>query len=206
MLFLVKFFRMKKIALVIVWILFIAQLQGQDKKVLILIDIQDFYFPGGAMPLHEPEVAAKWASEALDLFRKNGWPVVHIQHAYGPSGTIHALVSPLEGEVVITKKEVNAFSNTHLLEVLRSLDASELVFAGMQTHMCLEAAVRAAKDFGFKCVVLADACATRELTFDSIVVPASHVHGSTLATLNRTYARVVSTAVWKEEVAINNRR
>lgn len=175
------------------------QLVGQDRKVLILIDIQEFYFPGGAQPLHEPEEAAKRAARALALFREFGWPVVHIQHEFGPGGAIHHLVAPLEGEVVITKNEVNAFSGTNLLEVLQELKPSELVFSGMQTHMCLEAAVRAAKDYGFRCTVLADACATKNLKYDGIEVPAAQVHASTLATLNRTYARVINTGDWVEE-------
>ncbi|HMM10492.1 MAG TPA: cysteine hydrolase family protein [Bacteroidales bacterium] len=170
------------------------QLFGQEQKLLILIDIQEFYFPGGAQPLHEPEAAAEKAAQALSLFREQGWPVVHIQHEFGPGGHIHPLVAPVQDEIVITKKEVNAFAGTNLLEVLHSLGATELYFAGMQTHMCLEAAVRAAKDLGFSCTVLADACTTRKLQFDGVEVSAIQVHASTLATLNRTYARVIRTA------------
>lgn len=190
---------MRKITLMLMAALIALQLAGQERKVLVLIDIQEFYFPGGAQPLHEPEEAAKHAAQALSLFRELGWPVVHVQHEFGPGGAIHTLVAPLEGEVVITKKEVNAFSGTNLLGVLQELKPSELVFAGMQTHMCLEAAVRAAKDYGFRCTVLADACATRNLKYDGIEVPAAQVHASTLATLNRTYARVMKTAAWVEE-------
>lgn len=177
------------------------QLASQERKVLILIDIQEFYFSGGAQPLHEPEEAAKNAAQALALFREHSWPVVHVQHEFGPGGAIHSLVAPVEGEMVITKKEVNAFSGTTLLEVLQILKPVEIVFAGMQTHMCLEAAVRAAKDYGFKCTVLADACATRNLKHDGIEVPAAHVHASTLATLNRTYARVIKTSEWVKEMS-----
>jgi len=63
----------------------------------------------------------------------------------------------------------------------------------MQTHMCLEAATRAAADLGFECVVIGDACATRDLEFGDHTVAAADVHASTLATLDRTYAKVVDT-------------
>jgi len=35
----------------------------------------------------------------------------------------------------------------------------------MQTQMCVEAAIRAGHDFGFECVVVQDACATRDVKF-----------------------------------------
>jgi len=194
-----NFFEMRRIVIVIIWSCFALQLFGQDAKVLLLIDVQEFYFPGGALPLHQPVEAATRASEVLARFRDQGWAVVHVRHDFEPGGAIHALVAPIEGEVVITKKEVNAFVGTRLLEELKSLGAKELVLAGMQTHMCLEAAVRAAKDLGFRCTVIADACASRDLSFDGIAIPAAHVHASTLATLSRNYARVVKTAEWLME-------
>jgi nicotinamidase-related amidase len=66
------------------------------------------------------------------------------------------------------------------------------VIVGMQTHMCLEAATRAAADMGYEVTVVGDACATRDLEFDGKTVPASEVHTSTLATLDGTYAHVIS--------------
>lgn len=61
----------------------------------------------------------------------------------------------------------------------------------MQTHMCLEAATRAAHDFGYICTVVENACATRDLKFGEITVKAKDVHYSTLATL-KSYAKVVN--------------
>jgi nicotinamidase-related amidase len=65
----------------------------------------------------------------------------------------------------------------------------------MQTHMCVEAAVRAAHDMGYAVVLLHDACATRNLRFGDREVAAADVHASTLATL-RSYAEVVSVEEW----------
>ena len=75
-----------------------------------------------------------------------------------------------------------------VLAHLEVLGAKELVIVGMQTHMCLEAATRAAYDLGFKVTVVGDACATRDLTYGDRTVPAADVHASTLATLNRAAA------------------
>jgi nicotinamidase-related amidase len=67
------------------------------------------------------------------------------------------------------------------------------VIAGMQTHMCVEAAVRAAADLGYEVTVVADACATRDVQHGGRTVAAADVHAATLATL-AAYATVTDTA------------
>ncbi len=86
-----------------------------------------------------------------------------------------------------------------MLAYLRELGVEQVVLVGMQTHMCLEAATRAAYDLGFQCVVIGDACATRDLTYGDTTVNAADVHASTLATLDRTYAKVVDTKTFLGE-------
>ena len=159
---------------------------------LILIDIQDFYFPGGDVPLVEPEAAALQAQKVLEYFRKNKGLVVHVKHAYEPGGDIHPLVKPVEREKVFTKKEVNSFLGTGLDEYLKENHIKYVVLAGMQTHMCLEGGTRAAHDLGYRCTVVEDACATRDLKYNNEVIPARQVHLSTLSTL-KSYARIVTT-------------
>jgi nicotinamidase-related amidase len=102
-------------------------------------------------------------------------------------------VAPIDGEKVFTKTEVSCFKGTEVLAHLRALGVERLVLVGMQTHMCLEAATRAASDLGFECIVIGDACATRDLTYGDTTVKAADVQASTLATLDRTYATVVDT-------------
>ncbi len=168
-------------------------LASEPATALLIIDIQDFYFPGGKVPLVEPEAAASNAGRVLAAFRANGKPVIHVRHEFEPGGAIHTSVAPVDGEKVFTKTEVSCFKGTEVLAYLKKLGVEQLVIVGMQTHMCLEAATRAAADLGFKCVVIGDACATRDLEFGDRTVAAADVHTSTLATLNRTYAKVVDT-------------
>lgn len=158
---------------------------------LLIIDIQDFYFAGGALPLVGPEAAAENAARVLAAFRDAGKSVVHVRHLFEPGGSIHATVAPRVGEAVFTKTEVSCFNATEVLAHLRTLGVERLVIAGMQTHMCVEAATRAAYDLGFECVVIGDACATRDLEYAGRSVAAADVHASTLATLDRNYAKVV---------------
>jgi len=98
---------------------------------------------------------------------------------------------PTADEKVFTKKEVNCFLGTGLDEYLKENHIKYVVLAGMQTHMCLEAGTRAAHDLGYKCTVVSDACATRDLKFGDKTVSAEDVHLSTLATL-KSYATILS--------------
>lgn len=178
---------------------------SSNRTALVIIDVQGFYFPGGRLPLQDPEAASAAAGRLLGRFRTNGWPVVHVQHlpqgqdtpapdSGDPQYRIHPDVRPATGERVIGKHHANAFRQTALATTLQELGARRLVIAGMQTHMCVEAATRAAADLGFEVWVAHDACATRALKFGDVEVPASQVQAAALAALQAGYARVLSTA------------
>jgi len=180
-------------------LLVISPVLTAQKTALLIVDVQEFYFPGGRMQLENPELAGMNAGLLLDHFRKNEMPVYHIRHNFEPGGDIHPYVKPLGNEAVISKDQVNAFAGTGLLEIIQKDSVEQLVVCGMQTHMCLEAAVRAAFDFGFTCLVASDACATRALQYEEHIIPAKNVHYSTLNTLQGSYARVLTTdAIIKE--------
>lgn len=185
---------MKKFIPVIVFLISsLFNLAGQDHKTaLLLIDIQDFYFPGGKSALVEPVKAADNASKLLDYFRKEKMLVIHVRHNAEPGGKINDIVKPLPDEKIFSKDAVNCFAGTDLLGYLKSHKTDTLVICGMQTHMCVEAATRAASDLGFKCILVHDACATKDLKFGDKVIKAEDVHYSTLATL-KNYSKVEST-------------
>jgi nicotinamidase-related amidase len=172
---------------------------------LVLIDIQNDYFPGGRMTLDGAEAAAERAGRLLDHFRARGWPRFHVQHlSVRPNATFflpgtegvefHAAVAPREDEPVMRKNFPNAFRATLLDTELRSRGVTELVVAGMMTHMCVDTSVRAAFDLGFKIDLAHDACATRTLVFNGIGVPAEQVQRSFVAALHGTFASVRETS------------
>lgn len=171
----------------------------EKKTALLLIDIQNFYFPGGQLPLVQPEKAALQAQKILKIFREKKMVVIHVRHMAKSGADIFKRVKPLPGEKVISKRYANSFRETGLLSYLKQNQITHLVLAGMQTHMCLEAATRAAADLGFTCTVIHDACATRDLIFNGRAIPASAVHLSTLASLSHTYARVIDTETFLKE-------
>jgi nicotinamidase-related amidase len=169
------------------------------KTALLIIDIQDFYFPGGSLPLVNPEPASLNAQKILKKFREKKLLVVHVRHNAKSGAGIHDNVKPVKGEKVISKNYANSFRETDLLEYLNKHQVKRLVIVGMQTHMCVEAATRAACDLGFECILVQDACATRALTFQDKTVSAKDVHYSTLSTLSPTYAEVVDTKTFLEK-------
>ncbi|MBL8490511.1 MAG: cysteine hydrolase [Rhodocyclaceae bacterium] len=170
---------------------------------LLLIDIQNDYFPGGAMEVVGAADAAARAATLLAAFREKAMPVIHVQHiAARPGATfflpgtagaeIHASVAPLPGEALFRKHFPNSFRETPLREHLRAAGISRLAIAGMMTHMCIDTTTRAAADLGFSCLLCHDACATRALSFEGVHVPAEGVQAAYLAALNGLFAKVVS--------------
>ncbi|HLF72753.1 MAG TPA: cysteine hydrolase family protein [Anaerolineales bacterium] len=171
------------------------------KTALLLIDIQNDYFPGGKHPLVNPLEAAQNAYMILQCFREHGGHHVHIQHISNePDATffipdergtdIHDSVAHFEGEPIVYKHEPNAFLNTDLLELLQGWEIERVVITGMMTHMCVDATARAAADLGFQVIVAEDACATRDLQNGGTTIPAEHVHKAFLAAL-KSYGRVM---------------
>lgn len=171
-------------------------------RALIIIDIQKDYFPGGRMPLCNPESAVEAAARVRDFFRKNGEPVYYVRHiaprnasffAEGSGGSeLYPALTPGEGEKVIVKHAPNSFYKTELLSELKKARATELVFCGMMTHMCVDTTVRAARDFGFGATLISNACATCDLTWNGRLLPAELVQEVFFASLSDGFARVVN--------------
>lgn len=176
----------------------------ETKHTLLIIDIQNDYFEGGANPLVGSLQASLKAKEILSIFRKESLPVIHIQHLSARPGStffvpdtqgaeIHPNVSPVSGEKVIVKNYPNSFRDTELLDYLKSKGITDLIVCGMMTQMCVDATVRAAKDFGFNCTVISDACATKDLDIQNKKVSAENVHYAFLAALDYFYSTVLTT-------------
>jgi len=173
------------------------------KQGLMLIDIQNDYFAGGNMELVAMEQAAQNAGLLLRKFRKEQLPIVHIQHVSKRPGAtfflpntkgveIHELVAPQSGEAVIEKYFPNSFRDTDLLNILKRLGVEDVVICGAMSHMCVDATTRAAFDFGLRCTVVEDACATRNLVHKGMIIEAGVVHGAFMAALAVPYAKVIS--------------
>lgn len=174
------------------------------KTALLLIDIQNDYFPGGKMALQGTQQASDNAAALLAAFRRLQLPVIHIQHIATHAGAtffvpdtegvnIHQSVAPQGNETVIRKHYPNSFRQTGLLEHLKQHQIGQLVIAGMMTHMCIDTTTRAACDLELTVQLAHDACATKALSFGGVEVPASQVHAAYIAALDGSFAAVLST-------------
>jgi nicotinamidase-related amidase len=177
------------------------------KKALLIIDIQNDYFNGGSHTLTDAALAGENARFVLDYARSKNIPVIHIQHiAVNPGAdfflpdthgaAFHPSVKPLPGEQVIVKNYPNSFRETNLLKYLQENRIADLIVCGMQTDVCVDATVRAAKDYNFSITVIGDACATRDRELYGKTIKAETVHESYLAgmtALGNLYAKVIPT-------------
>jgi nicotinamidase-related amidase len=174
------------------------------KEALVLVDIQNDYFPGGSFELVGMEAAAQQAEVMLQGFRDRQAPIFHVRHLSNHPGATfflpgtdgsktHALVAPKPDETVITKHFPSSFRETALLEKLQAAGVETVVICGAMSHMCIDATVRSAFDLGLNCVVIADACATRDLEYDGKVVAAAEVQCAFMSALTMFYAQVIST-------------
>src|SRR5512136_1847797 len=104
---------------------------------LILVDIQNDYFPRGKMTLEGIDAASVNAARLLGRFREERRPVFHIRHlAARPGATfflpdtpgceIHPSVAPTADEPVIVKHFPNSFRETPLLDQLKKIGVTSV--------------------------------------------------------------------------------
>lgn len=133
-----------------------------SRRALIVIDIQNDYFPGGRWTLSQMDRAADNAAALIAAMREAGETVIHIRHEFptsdapfftpGSAGAeIHAKASPKEGEAIVLKHHINSYRDTHLKQILDERGVNEVVICGAMSHMCVDAATRASNDFGYQC-------------------------------------------------------
>ena len=174
-------------------------------RALLIVDIQNDYFPGGRMELLHPEAAASNARKIAEAFRTKGLPVIYMQHISLQEGAefflpdtdgihIHPSVSPQEGDTVFIKHYPNSFRETELRKYLQDNGIDHLTITGMMTHICIDTTTRAAVDSGLTVELIGDACATRDLTFDGKTTKAEEVHTAYLAAINYAFCPVLHTA------------
>lgn len=173
------------------------------KQALIVVDIQNDYFTHGKWPLVGADAAADNAARLIAAFREAGDSVIYIRHEFtsaeapfftpGSDGAkLHPTVVNRADEPVVLKHFVNSFRETELQSILDEQGIKELVVVGSMSHMCVDGVTRAAADLGYTVTVIHDACATRDLEFNGLIVPAAQVHAAFMSSLGFAYASVVS--------------
>ncbi|PWL16343.1 cysteine hydrolase [Falsochrobactrum shanghaiense] len=178
-----------------------------SKRAVVVVDLQNDYFPGGKYELVGIDKAAENAARVIEAARQKGDRVIHVQHIFpspdAPFFTldsegieINPVVASREGETVVVKNYPNSFLKTELKEILDADGIEDVVVVGAMSHMCIDATTRAASDFGYKTTVVQDACATRDLEHEGVTVPAASVHAAMMSALGFAYATITDTEAY----------
>ncbi len=178
-----------------------------SKEALIIIDLQNDYFHGGKWTLHNIDAVADNAKQILADARAKNIPVFHVHHEFlmdNPpffaadthGAKIHESLLPANNEVKVLKHQVNSFHETNLKALLDAEAITDVTIVGAMSHMCIDAAARAASDYGYAVTVVEDACASRDLEFGEKIVAAVDVHAAYMSALGFAYANVTTTEAY----------
>lgn len=143
-------------------------------RALVVIDVQNDYFPGGGYPLWNTDKTLENIEATMALARAQGVHVVHVQHvantANGPSPffnpgsqgvAIHPrILAAAPDAPVVVKQHADSFVGTTLEATLQRWGVRELLVCGMMTQNCVThtAISRAAEKYQVR--ILGDCCTT----------------------------------------------
>lgn len=144
------------------------------KKALLLIDLQNDYFPGGLFPLWNTEETLAALLGAIERAKTLGVEVIHIQHIANPqagiapffnkdtSGAeIHpAILSAAPNAPIVVKQYADSFHETKLEQVLTAHGVDELLVCGMMTQNCVTHTAISKAAEKYKVSILPDCCTT----------------------------------------------
>ena len=153
-------------------------------KALLVIDLQNDYFPGGKFPLWNTDVVLKNIERAIEKANAHGIPVIHIQHVAKqgmapffnegtPGADIHPRILAVAPKAPIVVKEfADSFEKTTLEATLTKLGVTELLICGMMTQNCVThtAISKAAEKYSVS--VLVDCCTTVDEMIHNIALHA----------------------------------
>jgi|APLow6443716910_1056828.scaffolds.fasta_scaffold54729_2 nicotinamidase-related amidase len=147
---------------------------AMTKQALIVIDLQNDYFPGGKFPLWNTDITLANTETAINKARTTNIPVILVQHvadaakgiapffnAGTPGVEIHPrILAAAPDGIIVTKAFADSFHHTTLEATLSRLGAGELLICGMMTQNCVThtAISKAAEKYSVK--ILTDCCTT----------------------------------------------
>lgn len=140
------------------------------KKALIVIDIQNDYFPGGAFTLENADEACKAAVETIEQAKRDGWLVVGVQHVGAADApffkpdtegvkTHSAIAAALGDAPMVVKTQADSFFKTNLEQIVRDAGITDLYLTGMMTQHCITHTALSPQAQGMKVHIIAKGCA-----------------------------------------------
>ena len=142
-----------------------------EHPALLVIDLQNDYFPGGKFPLWNAEGCRDNVVKAIYAARKAAMPVILIQHIAGTQAPFFVAGTPgaeLDAEVraaapeapVVVKHFADGFYQTELEPILQKLGVTDLLICGMMTQNCVTFTALSGAAEKYKPAILTDCCTT----------------------------------------------
>lgn len=142
-----------------------------SENALLVIDMQQGLFHGPVSP-HSADTVLSNICLLIAKARQAQVPVFFARHT-GPDDSPFSKQSPLtllipemdvnaERDIVFIKKYPSCFRDTDLNLQLVQRGVKQLVIAGMKTEFCVDTTCRAAKELGFRTVLISDAHTTMD--------------------------------------------
>ena len=170
------------------------------ERALIVIDVQNDYFPGGAWALPAAPRALPTIQRLIERARERQEPVVFIQHvapANSPvfakgsrGGDLHPALDVRPDDARFEKAHPSSFQGTGLHSFLQRAGIRAVDVCGFMTQMCCDTTTREAYARGYTVRLFKDACAARDLVVDGETVPHDLVHRVSLGALAR-FAKIL---------------
>lgn len=155
-----------------------------NHRALIVIDIQNDYFPEGHYPLWNTDATLSNIEQVVAKAQSSGWTVILIKHiANSKAGTapffnpntagteLHTRITAVAPEApVVIKQFADSFHETNLEEVLHSHAIDELFICGMMTQNCVThtAISKAAEKYLVR--IISDCCTTVDQMIHNIAL------------------------------------
>jgi nicotinamidase-related amidase len=141
--------------------------ENWGKTAFIIIDVQVGLFTG-EKPIYQAETLLENINTLAEKARAAKIPVIYIQHAnkgalaIGTEGhEIHQKITPQKDEKIYLKTVTSAFEETSLHEDLQNKGIETLVLTGLLTNACVNGNSRAAKELGYRVILVEDGHSTR---------------------------------------------
>jgi nicotinamidase-related amidase len=138
---------------------------------LLVIDVQESFHqrPEDWQAMTNPHVVER-VGRLVDAARAAADLVVWVQHiepgsggVFDPdSGFVRPIepLAPIDGEPLVRKTSINAFTTTNLHQLLTANGIRDVVVCGIRTEQCCETTARVASDLGYDVRFVTDATST----------------------------------------------
>jgi nicotinamidase-related amidase len=181
------------------------------RRALLVIDVQNEYFAGGALPVTYPQGTLPRILQAMEAATTSGVPVVVVRHTEPPGqaafqrGTagweLRPEIEERQRDHLVEKRLPGSFTDTDLEAFLRERQVDTVAVTGYMSQMCCDTTARQASHLGLKVEFLSDATGTLDIDNEAGRIDGASLHNAILVTQQSGFARVLSSGEWIKDLS-----